>query len=107
MNNRYVVWLCALFVLFDLGYSYIQNYQIPLEFAAIFMNADKLRMTNNNQCERAALQQLAQSPEPIVHLDSDCTVMAWEKITDPLQSDNNAQLLELWGVTKGKKLYYQ
>ncbi|WP_133271616.1 hypothetical protein [Hymenobacter radiodurans] len=76
-------------------------------FAAIFMNADKLRMTNNNQCERAGLQQLAQSTEPIVHLDSDCTVMAWEKITDPLQSDNNAQLLEFWGVTKGKKLYYQ
>ncbi|SMB96094.1 hypothetical protein SAMN00120144_0534 [Hymenobacter roseosalivarius DSM 11622] len=76
-------------------------------FGAIFMNADKLRMTDNNQCERAALQQLAQASEPIVHLTSDCTVMAWEKITDPLQSDNNAQLLELWGVTKGKKLYYQ
>ncbi|GAB2456922.1 hypothetical protein GCM10011375_05220 [Hymenobacter qilianensis] len=58
------------------------------------MGVIKLRMTNNNQCERAAFQQLAQSREPIVHLNSDCTVMAWEKITDPLQSDNNAQLLE-------------
>jgi hypothetical protein len=76
-------------------------------FGAIFMNADKLRMTDNNQCERQALAQLAQSPEPTVQLDNSCTVMAWEKITDPLQSEYNAQLLELWGVTKGKKLYYQ
>jgi hypothetical protein len=76
-------------------------------FGAIFMNADKLKMTNNNQCERQAFLQLAQSSEPIVHLNTDCTVMAWEKITDPLQSDYNAQLLEFWGVTKGKKLYYQ
>jgi hypothetical protein len=31
MNKRYVVWLSILFVLLDLGYSYIQHLQLPLE----------------------------------------------------------------------------
>ena len=31
MNKRYAVWLLALFVLLDLGYSYRQHLQLPLE----------------------------------------------------------------------------
>lgn len=78
-----------------------------LVIGAIYMNADKLRMTNDNTCERLALARLAQAPQPIVEVNNACTVLAWDLITNPQQSVINAQLLEFWGVTKGTRLYYQ
>ncbi|WP_055562566.1 hypothetical protein [Hymenobacter sp. AT01-02] len=77
--------------------------------AAIYMAVDKPRIasTDNNDCERLALQQLAQSSEPVVKLGTSCTVMAFEQLTEPSQSESNAQLLAHWRITKGKKLYYQ
>lgn len=43
---------------------------------AIYMNADKLRMTNCNACERQALERLAHASEPVVEVDNSCTVLA-------------------------------
>lgn len=75
-------------------------------FSGIMTFADK-PVFAKNACEKAALASIAQSPEKIVALENDCTVMAWGKITDPNYSETNAQLLHYWGVTKELKLYYQ
>jgi len=72
----------------------------------IFTYADKPNFSEN-VCERQALETIAQSPEKIVFLKSDCTIMSWEKITDYKDSELNAKLLQYWNVTKEKKLYYQ
>jgi hypothetical protein len=32
--------------------------------------------------------------------------MSWWKINRPEHSETNAQLLQYWGITKDKKLYY-
>lgn len=72
----------------------------------IFTYADKPNL-NENICERQGLEIIAQSPEKIVFVESDCTIMSWEKTTDYRNSELNAKLLQYWGVTKEKKLYYQ
>lgn len=74
---------------------------------AIYMNADKLWIKNNNACEQRALEALARSPEDIVELDNSCTVVAWGRMEDPAHSEAQAQLLYEWGITKSKKYYYQ
>jgi hypothetical protein len=77
-------------------------------FSAIFINADRLwlKEENSNICERQGLERIAQSTEPVVRVSAECPVLSWWKISHPKYSETNAQLLEYWGVTKGKKLYY-
>ncbi len=74
--------------------------------ALVFTIADEPNF-QHNACERAALEQIAASPETTVRLTSDCTIMAWGKITDPNASSINTKLLKFWGVLKEDKLYYQ
>jgi hypothetical protein len=76
--------------------------------SAIYINADTFRLpaTENNTCERQGLERLAEATEPIVRVSAECSVMAWWKIDNPNYSETNALLLEYWGITKGKKLYY-
>ncbi len=75
-------------------------------FSGIFINADRLWLKENNACERAGMERLAQATEPVVRLSAECMVMSWWKINDPQYSETQAQLFEYWGITKGKKLYY-
>jgi hypothetical protein len=79
-----------------------------LAVACIYLNADRrLYAPDNNLRERAALTLLAQAgPAPVVRLPTDCTVLSWQPITEPLSSTTCAELLEYWHVTKGRKLYY-
>lgn len=74
---------------------------------AIFTVADKPRPREYNTCERAMLEKMAASPDPVVALDGGCNVLAWRRITDPQDSELQAQLLHYWGVTPAVKLYYQ
>ncbi len=61
---------------------------------------------DKNNCERSALKEISESNDTIVKLQHDCTVVAWEKISKPEDSDLNAQLLKIWRITDEKKLYY-
>jgi hypothetical protein len=70
-----------------------------------FTIADKSIIYKN--CEQEALIQISNSKEKIVPLDFGCTIMSWNKITDPEYSRVNCQLLEKWGIIKESKLYYQ
>lgn len=80
-----------------------------LALTGVFVGADHhlWYRGENNGCERASLALLAQSPEPVVRLPADCKVMSWVPLADPQQSVANAELLYYWGVTPGRKLYYQ
>jgi hypothetical protein len=87
----------------------IRNYIyliVVIAFSIVYTLADKLE-PGRNDCEKQALTQLANSKDNTVLLNSDYTVMAWENITDSTASSFNAELLQYWGITKGKKLYYQ
>ena len=72
----------------------------------IFTNADKPGF-GKNECEKQALNIIANSTDQIVILDKDCTVLSWETIDDPNDSRMNARLMKKWHITKKEKLYYQ
>lgn len=80
---------------------------IPLILSVllIFTNADKSNFSKN-QCEKLALIKISESKDNIVQLNEDCTVISWDKIINPEDSELNAQLLVLWRITKDKKLYF-
>jgi hypothetical protein len=61
----------------------------------------------NNYCEQEAIKHLAASEGKVILLQEQCTVMAWDKITNYNDSRLNAILLHYWHVTKEDKLYYQ
>ncbi len=84
-------------------YSYIL---LTTLFAFIFTNADKPEF-NKNKCEKLALLKISKSDDKIVLIESDCLVLAWEKITVPAKSALNGQLLKKWKITNDNKLYYQ
>ena len=50
---------------------------------------------------------LSESNEEVTLLKDDCTVMSWEPVRDYGSSGLNASMLQYWGVTEGRKLYYQ
>jgi len=72
----------------------------------LFTLADEPKF-NTNACEKEALLTLSNAKEEIVFIPNDCSIMSWDKITDPKASELNAQLFHYWNVTEKKKLYYQ
>lgn len=99
--------LSSYFLLHQLPALYRRRYIIGLAvFSCFYLVTDTLFLKDNNLCERQGLERLAQATEPIVRVSAECPVMSWWKINRPEYSETNAQLLEYWGVTKGRKLYY-
>lgn len=86
-----------------LNVAYITGIAI---FLLVFTIADKTNYYSS-WCEKESLKTIANSPEKIVLINSDCTIMAWGKITNPDDSKYNCQYLQYIGVLKEEKLYYQ
>jgi hypothetical protein len=74
--------------------------------AVVYSNSDRSTF-KDYYCERTALENISNSPEQIVKINSDCTIMAWNKIADPDLSTEPACLLYYFRITKEKKLYFQ
>lgn len=77
-----------------------------LGISCVFTIADEPKF-GKNECEKLALKKISESPEDIVPLNSDCTVVSWEKISNPKSSALNGELLKKWRITSEAKQYYQ
>ncbi|QKG80815.1 hypothetical protein [Tenuifilum thalassicum] len=91
------------------NFSHKQNYwYIPLVSLVLFIftNADKPNF-NKNSCEKNAILKIAESEEPVVKIDNNCTVLSWKIIENPHESMLNAKLLKIWRILDDDKLYYQ
>ncbi|HTA60958.1 MAG TPA: hypothetical protein VK835_00820 [Bacteroidia bacterium] len=88
------------------GFYKLIYFAVTFAFLFHYMDEDNSLFHNNN-AEKAALNIIAKSPDKIVEIPSDVTVLSWVKITDYTQSDLNASLIQCWGITKEKKLYFQ
>ncbi|UOQ72571.1 hypothetical protein [Hymenobacter cellulosilyticus] len=85
-----------------------QRYGLALVAFLGFMTLADKPINVGNQCEKAAMQQIANSwTSPVRLEDPDCKVMSWTKITDAAYSADNAQMLHYWGITSETRLYYQ
>ncbi|WP_165370505.1 hypothetical protein [Hymenobacter persicinus] len=71
-----------------------------------FTLADKPTF-GDNACERAAMLEIARSPDKVVVLHADCTLLRWGPTTSTYDSQVAAEMLAHWGITKEKKLFYQ
>ena len=103
--------LSSIFLLSQLRRVGRGSYAVLLAvFCGYFAYADRLVVLPppyNNDCERWAFDQLARSSEPVVQLSPDCLVLMWSVNTYYPQSEIPAQMLKRWGITSGKRLYYQ
>ncbi len=86
----------------------LKNFYVMLLVVSgfIFANAESL---NNrfNSCERQSLEAISRSDEKIVQIEGNCSIIAWNKITDYHDSEIIGAMLLDWNITKEKKLFYQ
>jgi hypothetical protein len=76
-------------------------------FLAVFTFADKPRPREFNTCQRQQFAMLAASPDPVVRLPADCTVLDWRPVADSTKTELTGRMLHYWGITKTPKRYYQ
>ncbi len=76
-----------------------------ITFLLIFEFADTPNFSDNN-LEKNALIEISKSTDPVVKLDCNCKILSWHVIHNPKESELNAKLLQQWGITKSRKLYY-
>lgn len=99
--------MSTFFIIRNMQGKYKKWYLVLIAFFALILTfADKPEF-DKNDCEKVALEKIAQSSDNIVLIGSDCNLLSWEKITDPKVSELNGQLLKDWNITINKKLYYQ
>lgn len=102
----YVYGITSYFLINNLNYKAKWIYLPALTaFLIIFTMAD-ISAKNENRCEKDALRKISQSPEKIIFLDNDCSVLSWKKFTDYKESELDGEMLFYWGVTSEKKLFY-
>lgn len=75
-------------------------------FSYKFTIADKPEI-NNNDHEKLALEKISKSNEKVVFIEDNCTILSWDKITDPRKSASIGQLLKRWKITSDNKEFYQ
>lgn len=71
-----------------------------------FTSADKIK-GEGNTCEKWALGVIAASKTEPVLLNTDCTILSWHIISDFRESEGNAAVLKIWGITKKPMRYFQ
>lgn len=101
--------LTSSFLLRELPQRFRKFFAGGIVFVLVFYTAADVnpRLFDHNRCQRAALEQLATSPEKVVHLSTDCTVLTWTPVTNERDSELYGRLLLHWGVTKEMKYFYQ
>ncbi|MEZ5006917.1 MAG: hypothetical protein R2753_02065 [Chitinophagales bacterium] len=61
----------------------------------------------NNKCQKAALYKIAASDENVIELSSDCTILSWSIMGDPLYSKDIGKMLHYWGISRKEITFYQ
>lgn len=94
-------------LLYNQTLKFRKIYMVFIAFILLaFTSADKIK-SNGNKCEKLALKKLASEKNEPVKLDAGCTVLSWRIISDYRDSERNAALLKIWGITKQPVRYYQ
>lgn len=95
------------FIIQQLVFAYKKFYYGFIAIILLIFTIADAPIKADNACEKKALQAIADSPQDVVELHTDCKVMAWDKMTNPEQSRANGEMLYHWGILSKPKLYYQ
>jgi len=105
----YAYGLSTYYLLFQLRGIRLGSYLTAVVlFGATYLYVDKVAsVALTNDCERWALDQMSRSKEPVVRVSDYCTVVAWNSMHNPYDSELQTQMLRYWGITKNTQRYYQ
>ncbi len=97
----------TLFILKNVGRKHNVWY-VPFIMLVLFVyiKADRLK-SGQNEYEKKAIIQIAQSSEKIVEIEGEGLIMSWIPVEHPSQSELNCTLLKRWRILRSDKLYYQ
>ena len=99
--------LTAFYIIKTVSVKYKKPYYSLIFIVGLIFFVHDFELRKYNLCERNAFEKISQSPDRVVFLDNDCSVMNWGKTLDTANSENKTKVLLYWGVIKEKKLYYQ
>ena len=94
-------------VLLMLTYFTLQDLTITLPTVNQPYQAKKKWQFLAYECERKAMDKLAESSEKTVALSIDCTFMSWKRTREPWREELNTPLLRRWRVLSPEQTYYR
>lgn len=102
----YLFGTSSLYLLFNKKYAYRGVYLLGIIGIIAFYSLNDLSNLREDNREVAAQRIIASSPDKIVHLEDDCSIMNWGTITDYNYSVEQAKMMKFWNITKEEKLFY-
>jgi len=102
----YLLGVSSLYIIYYKKYTYKTYYISYIFFIIAFYSINDVSDLKENNCEVEAQRIIAKSPEKIIHLEQNCSVMDWSTITDYNKSEEQSKMMKFWNITKEEKLYY-
>ncbi|MBC6612748.1 aminopeptidase P N-terminal domain-containing protein [Hymenobacter sp. BT507] len=102
----YLVGVSSLYIIYCKKFLHIRFYISYLFLLIAFYSVNDISNLKENNCEVDAQRIIAKSPDKIVHLEQNCSVMDWGTITDYKRSEEQSKMMKFWNITKEEKLYY-
>ncbi|NQU86486.1 MAG: hypothetical protein HQ541_12060 [Mariniphaga sp.] len=81
-------------------------YVVTIAISLLIFTFSDTSGIHKNACEKKSLEIIANSPDKIVKIQTDCKVFSWSYITDYRLTELKGELLYKWNITSEKKLYY-
>lgn len=103
----FIYGLTTFYIIKMIKFRFRVYYSIIASGITLFFIISDTEYHKYNKCEINALEKIANSPDKIVFIDNNCSVLNWGKTLDPRSTYNGSKLLQQWGVTSEEKLYYQ
>ena len=102
----YIFTVSAFYIINRADGKFKNKFLIYIAFVLLVFTFADFKGLGKNKCEKAAFYKMATSSEKIIQLPKDCFIMNWENITDFKRSENRAELIYRWNITREKKLFY-
>ncbi|RTQ50662.1 M24 family metallopeptidase [Hymenobacter gummosus] len=102
----YLFGTSSIYLLYHLKRLYKPVYITALIGLMAFYSTSDISNLKENNCEVDSMRIIANSPEKIVHLEQDCSIMNWGTITDYKNSEEQSKMMKYWRIMKEEKLFY-
>ena len=83
-----------------------KKYVLLLTIVLLIFAISDLEGLHKNDCEKNALENMANSSEKIIEIPKDCFVLNWENKFDLKTTEKEAAIIHFWNITPEVKLFY-
>ena len=103
----FIYGMTTFYLIKNISKKYKSTYVIGIILLSLIYTISDNLDTRDFDCEKQALETMAQSSDKIVLLDGNCPIMEFRIVNDFEHSELKAGLFYHWNVTNEKKLFYQ